>query len=348
MAGSSPELDGILQRLGSLDGDERLEALEQVKRYAGNRRVDQAVFEMRNDADRRVRAAARALLAESERKSSSGLAVQGAVQQEASEHLDELLKLAQSQVNTDRMTALKELRKIDHPKAVAAVEAMKRDPDRTVRMVAGAAVEDRVTRNSVSTGGHRIENGLLVNTSPVAMGSAPVKPMNVELISTIGLVYLAVGIPASLLCLWIWLGVQGILPHPCARGAMAAGCLRPGQFDASPPPGLMQGAVHAGLGDPLLLAVLIAVGLWVAVAGAGLAGRKPWGRHTALSAHAVLALSSLAMPDIPTKLGFGILNLFLCWLYTRPALVLALEPPKPADPDAPVQRDQVSHERKVW
>jgi hypothetical protein len=326
-------LASLIDQLTSLDPEDRLRSLMQLKRYAGTRQVDQAVHELRNDGDRRVRSLAREYLQEAEKRQAEALALPGAQNKGASELLQELLKLGDSDDPTQRVTAIKQLRMMDNPEAVAQVRKMRKDSNRVVRMIAESAVEDRETGSS-RTSGKRVVDGILVNEPDPGLEAAPKEGRDlwIEIVPMAGLGYLALGVPLGLVTLWLWADAQGLLgaaPKPdAAIGAMAERIL-----------GLTL--------DPFKLAVGFAICLWMGLCGAGLLQRRQWGRRAMMSLHSLLALLGLLHPAMFGKLFLGVVNVTIVYFLSRPGVNKAFEAEGAGAP--PVRStDYGNTERKTW
>lgn len=334
-------LDAILKRLAAMDAGERLEALGEARKYVGTRKADQAIYELRNDPDRRVRTLARELLVEGDKRTGESLSVIGKESAASTEQLDELIEGMKAEDPTDRVTALKVLRTINHPRAAAAVEKAKKDPNRVVRMLAEKAIEDRIEGEARAVLRTRIENGVMV---PIPVEERandawqkPGSKLGAEAVPMLGLLYLLVGAPAAAFSLWLWLGDQALIS--------------PAQ---SPDPSIrttIEQLIRTPL-DPFMLAITLAIMLWQTVGGGALLVKNEWGRRSLLAYHSVLAIGSVFLPGaFPKIIGAG-LNGFMAYVLTRPSVVRVFAPPEiPRDPDEP--DDSVSHEygnteRKVW
>lgn len=335
-------LESILQRLGAMDADERLEALGLVRRYVGTRKADQAIYELRNDPDRRVRMLARDLLAEGEKRTGESLSVVGKEDEASTAQLDELIQEMKAADPTDRVTALKVLRTINHPRAAAAVEAAKRDPNRVVRMLAEKAIEDRITGEQRLATRTKIENGVMVTmeVEPAKGDDAWAKRgngMGPEAVPMLGLLYVLIGVPAAALSLWLWLGDQALIspassPDPSIRTAI-------------------EGVIRMPL-DPFMLAITLALMLWQTVGGGALLVKNDWGRKTLLAYHSVLAVASVLLPGAFAKIIGAAANGFMAYVLSRPSVIRVFAPPvaprDPDDPDDSVSHDYGQTERKVW
>lgn len=337
MAGgnTAPDLHELIGLLDSLDARERMRGLEGLRKYVGHRKVDQAVYLLRNDPDREVRSVARDLLLEAERRTSESLSVVGGDEKAVETRIDELIAELSASDPTDRVTALKELRMHDHPRAFEAVKRMRKDSNRVVRMLAEKAVEDRATgENAVRTS---FRAGVMVATGPIgAVSAAPAGRNNAELVPMLGIFYLAIGLPLTLFAFWLWLGDQALL--------------EPGW---APDPSIqdtVEKALRTTL-DPLTLALVFSAGLWVTSGGAGLLGRKPWGRRSLLAFHSLMVAASLLAPSAFAKIILAASNIAMVFMLTRPAVVRIFD----GDPDGdegsgepPGQTDYGTTERKVW
>ncbi len=339
MTAPANSLESLIKQLDSLDARDRLEALEGLRRYVGHRKVDQAIFMLRNDSDRKVRELARLHLAEAEKRTAESLSVVGDTR-EKEEHLNDLLELFGSSDPTDRVTALKELRTIDHPKAREAVQKAKRDQNRVVRMVAEKAEEDAALDEEKKSKVSRFENGVMVS-SPVS-GARQAKQgfkervagsMAVEFVPFLGMIYLAVSVPPAALYLWMWLTEFGVLdPAMAVDPAVKSVTEKVLQLEV----------------DPLRLMILLTVSLWQAVAGLGVMFRREWGRKSALAWHAAMILFGLLLPSLWRKIIPAAVNMILFYYLTRKDVAetfVGYE--KPGGEGGPPS-DYGTMERKVW
>lgn len=334
-------LESLLPRLAALDAEERLEALGLVKKYVGTRKADQAIYELRNDPDRRVRTLARELLVEGEKRTGESLSIRGQETAASTEQLDELIQGMKASDPTDRVTALKVLRTINHPRAAAAVEAAKKDPNRVVRMLAEKAIEDRISGERAMATRTKIENGVMVtmDVEPEKNDAWQKKGngMGAEAVPMLGLLYLLVGAPAAGLSLWLWLGDQALIspasaPDPSIRTSI-------------------EQVIRMPL-DPFMLAITLALMIWQTIGGGALLVKNEWGRRSLLAYHSVLAIGCVLLPGaFPKIVGAG-LNGFMAYVLSRPSVVRVFAPPvAPRDPDDPgesVSHDYGETERKVW
>lgn len=334
-------LEAILRRLAAMDANERYEALGEARKYVGTRKADQAIYELRNDPDRRVRTLARELLAEGDKRTGESLSVVGKESEASTAKLDELIEEMKGQDPTDRVTALKVLRTINHPRAAAAVEAAKRDPHRVVRMLAEKAIEDRIEGEARAVLRTRIENGVMVPIPVEEQANdawkKPGSKMGAEAVPMLGLLYLLVGGPGAAFSLWLWLADQGLLsatasPDPSVRTSIEQ---------------LVRGKL-----DPFMLAISFTLMLWQTVGGGALLLKKEWGRRSLLAYHSVVAIGCVFLPGAFSKIIGAGFHGFMAYVLSRPSVVRAFAPPEvPRDPDnedGSTSHDYVQTERKVW
>lgn len=343
MAQAAPSLDDLLRRLDSLDAQDRLDALDALKRYSTHRKVMQAVFELRNDPDRRVRSVAREILEDADKRTSESLSLPGAEKQERDFYIAELLQALKAQDPTDRVTALKELRMIDDPRAVAAVESCKKDSNRVVRMLAEEAIQTRKVkeaRPAVST----FEGNVMVS-SPVSerpkmdWRERRASRLGPELVPWIGLAYLATGLPFAAVSLYLWADKQGAFDPK-----------QLGLFDASLAPTQTAYGLVQTFGiplDPLALVLAFAVAAFQTAGGFGLMLRRDAGRKMILLFHAAIFLFGMLLPGVFTKLAPGFASVIIVYYLTRPQIVATFKgAPKP--PENPKAANYGDMERKVW
>lgn len=344
MAQAAPSLEDYLRRLDSMDADDRLAALEQLRRYASHRKVTQAVFLLRNDPDRRVRMAARELLEEADRRTSESLSVPGHESQERDLYINELLAGLKAQDPTDRVTALKELRVLDDPRAIEAVERMKTDANRVVRMLAEEASvsrKEKASRPATST-----FQGNVMISSPVSekpkmdWREKRASRLGPELVPWIGLAYLVTGLPFALTCLYLWLGRQGAFDPK-----------QLGLFDPTWQPSPFQyDFVKLRLGipiDPLSLALAFAIGGFQTLGGFGLLLRYDAGRKMILLFHAAFFLFGMLLPGLLSKFLPGATSVIIVYYLTRPQIIATFKgAPKPEENAKPANYGDM--ERKVW
>lgn len=344
MAQAAPSLEDFLQRLDSLDANDRLEAIENLRRYAAHRKVTQALFELRNDPDRRVRMAARELLEEADRRTSESLSIPGQESQERDQYINELLLGLKAKDPTDRVTALKGLRILDDPRAIDAVERMKKDANRVVRMLAEEASvsrKEKAARPATST----FEGNVMVS-SPV---SEKVKQdwrekrasrLGPELVPWIGLAYVVTGLPFAAICLYLWLGRQGVF-DPRQLGLLDA---------AWAPSAYQYDIMRARLGipvDPLSLAVAFAIAAFQTLGGLGLMFRRETGRKAILLFHAAFFLFGMLLPGLLSKFLPGATSVIIVYYLTRSQIVATFKgAAKPVENAKPSNYGDM--ERKVW
>ncbi|HVO30975.1 MAG TPA: hypothetical protein VMV18_09570, partial [bacterium] len=216
---TNPAIEALLKQALSIDAGERLDAVEQLRKYAGIRKVNQVAYELRNDADRRVREAARSILEDSDRRTSGSLALPGQVENERDVRIEELLAELFGTTPFERVTALKQLEFfLPHPKIEAALEKLRRDPDRTIRLLVIQLLEERavLARDGEKPKVNQIEDGVLV-ASPYSKRvkkdwrEAQAGRMGPEMVPFLGFLYLAVGVPTSALSLWMWVSEQNYI-----------------------------------------------------------------------------------------------------------------------------------------
>jgi hypothetical protein len=344
MAKAAPSLEDHLERLESMDPDDRLAAIEELRRYAAHRKVTQAVFELRNDPDRRVRMAARELLEEADRRTSESLSVLGSESQERDLYINELLAALKAKDPTDRVTALKELRVLDDPRAIEAIEKLKTDSNRVVRMLAEEAStsrKDKIARPATS----QFEGNVMVS-SPVSerpkmdWREKKASRLGPELVPWIGLAYLATGLPFALLCLYLWMGRQGVF-DPKQLGLLDA---------AWAPSALQYDFVKLRLGipvDPLALALAFAIGGFQTLGGFGLLLRRDAGRKLILLFHAAFFLFGMLLPGLLSKFLPGAASVIIVYYLTRPQIVATFKGAAKLEQNAkPASYGDM--ERKVW
>ena len=344
MAQAAPSLEQLIAQLDSLDATDRFEAIESLKRYAGHRKVTQAVFLLRNDPDRRVRESARALLEEADRRTSESLSVPGHDAQEREEYLKDLLEGLKAQDPTDRVTALKELRMLDDPRAVGAIERMRKDGNRVVRMLAEEAYESRKAKAVPRPTTSEWDGNVMVS-SPVSekprmnwkeRGAGRLGP---GLVPWLGLLYVAIGLPFTCVCLWLWLGRRGVFASP-SLASFAAYAPLPAHYDLI--------RLRLGVpGDPVSLALAFVVGAVQTVGGLGLVFRLEGGRKTILLYHAVLFLFGMLLPGIASKVLPGVVSAVIVYYLTRPGIVDTFRG-APGRAAAPTSAQYGEMERKVW
>jgi hypothetical protein len=254
--------------------------------------------------------------------------------------LSDLLALFASPDPTDRVTALKELRMIDHPKARDVVQKAKRDPNRVVRMVAEKAEEDAALEEERKSKVTRFENGIMVS-SPSSDVKEPPKSwkekaagaMATELVPFVGIFYLIVSVPAVGLYLWMWLSEFGML-EPAMQ-------VDPSVREVS------EKILQLEL-DPFRVMVLLSVAAWQALAGVGVLFRREWGRKTALAWHAAMILFGLLLPSLWRKMIPGIVNMILFYYLTRKDVAETfVGHEKPGGSGGPPS-DYGTIERKTW
>lgn len=310
---SNPAIDALLKQALSIDAAERLEAVEQLRKYAGIRKVNQVAYELRNDADRRVREAARTILEEADRRTSGSLALPGQVENERDVRIDELLAELNGTTPFERVSALKQLEFfLPHPRIEAALEKLRKDPDRTIRLLVIQLLEERAARarDGEKPKVNQIEDGVLV-ASPYskkhkkAWRESQADRMGPEMVPFVGFLYLAVGVPSSALSLWMWVSAQNYIDPALA-----------------PSPALER-SLEAVLGvdaDPLTLALMFGSSMLMTLGGVGLMLRREWGRRSILLYHAILALFGFAVPGLfPKFFGVGIAVVVIYFL-TRPEI----------------------------
>ena len=332
MAESAPSLDELLARLDSLDSDVRLEALEALRRYATTRKVSQAIFALRNDADRRVRALARDLLAEIDQRTSASLAVAGAEEQERELRIQEMLKQLQAKEPTDRVTAMKELRQVDDPRVIAAIDKLRKDTNRVVRMLAEEVIANRAA-SAVSRPTRSTFEGNVMVSSPVSAvqqqewRERAAGRMGASMVPLLGLLYIVTGLPFAVAALWLWLGKQGVLDAPALASVPKP---TPEHFEL----------IRQRLGMPvdvLSLAITFAVAGFQTFGGIGLLFRVETGRKAILVFHAALFVFGLLLPGVGAKIVTGTVAVIIVYYLTRPQIIETFRGAKKseaAEPDA--------------
>lgn len=344
MAQAAPSLEDYLKLLDSMDAQDRLEGIEALRRYASHRKVTQAVFDLRNDPDRRVRTAARELLEEADRRTSESLSLPGAQAEERDLYLNELLAALNAADPTDRVTALKELRQLEDPRAIEAVERCKKDGNRVVRMLAEEASKTRkeaVVRPKTSS----FEGNVMVS-SPVSEKQKKdwreerASRLGPELVPWIGLAYLATGLPFAAICLYLWLGRQGAF-DPAGLSLFDA------RFAPSP---TQYELLKSRLGipnDALTLSVTFAVATFQTIGGLGLMLRLDGGRKAILLFHAAFFLFGMLLPGTLMKFLPGAASVIIVYYLTRPQIVATFKGGK--KPEVPPEKANYGDmERKVW
>lgn len=339
-ASASPALDALLEQLGSLDASDRLEAINQVRKYAAHRKVKQAVFELRNDPDRRIRDIAREILDEAERRTSESLSVAGSVDAEANELLEELLKDLTHPQPFERVKALKQLRLMPpNARIDKAVLGLKRDPDRTVRLMVEQMLEEKAkaVREGERPAVNDFQDGVLVaspySKKAVKSGKeAAADRLGPEMVPYVGFGYLVLGLPLAAASLWMWLFVQGYL--------------RP---DQAPDPAMQRGIAEVlGVnGDPLMLALLLTMSALQAISGLGMMFRQEWARKGILLFHALLAFGGLFLPSVWLKLAPGMVAGVVLYFLTRHEIVKSFKGHDAGKPKGP-PANYGSMDRKTW
>lgn len=336
----SAQLDTLLKQAGSLDADERFEAIDQLKRYAGHRKVSQAAWELRNDPDRRVRTIAREILEEADRRTSGALAVQGQVEDEREQRIDELLADLSHAQPFERVTALKALQFfLPHPKIDAALERLRKDPDRTVRLLIAQMLDERKERerDGEKPQVNEIVGGVLVSSPYTkkrkkAWKEATADRLAPEMIPWIGFLYLLLGLPGAVTALWLWASVQGYID--------------PGLS----PDATLHHTIEAILGmtlDPLSLALSFAGFSLMVVGGVGLMVRQEWGRRAILLYHAILGLFGFLIPGLAFKFIPVLISGFVIFFLTRREIVTAFKGHDAgAAPAPPAKYGDI--DRKTW
>lgn len=345
MAKAAPSLEDYLELLDSMDSKDRLEGIAALRRYASHRKVTQAVFELRNDPDRAVRQAARELLEEADRRTSESLSLPGAEAKERDLYLNELLQTLKAADPTDRVTALKELRQLDDPRAIEAVEKCKKDSNRVIRMLAEEASKARaeaIVRPKTSTWEGNVMTSSPVSEKPKKKDWREEKASRLgpELVPWIGLAYLAVGLPFAAICLYLWLGRQGAF-DPTKLGL----------FDARFAPSASQyDLLTSRLGvpnDALTLSVTFAIASFQTIGGLGMMLRYDGGRKAILLFHALLFLFGMLLPGTLMKFLPGIFSVIIVYYLTRPQIIATFKGGKKTDVP-PDKADYGDMERKVW
>lgn len=337
MAQSVSNLDEMLGRLDSLDAETRLEALQEIRRYATTRKVNQAIFGLRNDPDRRVRALAREVLAEIDQRTSESLAVAGHEEQERDLWLQEMLALLQGEEPTDRVTAIKELRQIDDPRVIDAIDKLRKDPNRVVRMLAEEVFAMRKAGGPPRPARTTFEGNVMVS-SPVTEGpERAASRAGGGLVPWLGALYVLTGVPFTLIALWLWLGKQGALDLPALAAVPRP---TPEHFD------LLRDRLGVSV-DALSLSLTFAIAGFQTFGGIGLLLRRETGRKAILIFHAASFLLGLLLPGIAAKLITGSTAVFIVYYLTRPHIVetfRGVEKVAPAEPGAKYG----DMERKTW
>lgn len=353
---AAPSLEDLLAKLDSLDADVRLEALEKIARYAGHRKVNQAVFDLRNDPDRRVRGMARDILEEADRRTSEALSVMGSEKEETSLFLEDLLKGMKAADPTDRVTALKELRTLDDPRAEAAVDAARKDSNRVVRMLAEEAFQARKNKIERPTRS-RFEGNVMVSSPAserpkqewqerAAGGLGP------EMVVWLGLLYVVLGLPLAGLAMYLWTDIVGFYDPK------EMGLLDPSW---APVPAVKSFAITVGfpatarvLGgknvvelNVFYLAVGFGIGLIQALGGIGLMLRRETGRRAILMFHALLFLFGMLVPGTAAKIVPGLIAAIVVYYLTRPNIVATFHG-APQPPTEPEPAEYGEMERKTW
>lgn len=342
MAQPASNLEDLLARLDSLDADTRLEALEGIRRYATTRKVSQAVFALRNDPDRRVRGLAREVLAEIDQRTSESLAVPGQEAQERDAWIQEMLVMLKAPEPTDRVTAIKELRQVDDPRVVEAIDKLKRDPNRVVRMLAEEVIAKRKEAAGPRPTRSSFEGNVMVS-SPVSEGqqeerAAAAGKAGIWFVPWLGALYVLTGLPFAVAALWLWLGKQGFLaahptlaslPHPT-----------PEHFE------LIRQRTGVTV-DALTLAMSFAVSGFQTFGGIGLIFRRETGRKAILIFHASFFLLGMLLPGVGAKIVTGIVAVIIVYYLTRPQIVETFRGAKKVEQE-PEEAKYGDMERKTW
>ncbi len=337
---SSPGLDALLAQLESIDPEERLEAIQQVRRYAGNRKVTQAVYELRNDGDRRVRTIAREIMEDGERRTSESLSIPGAADREQEERVEELLADLRHAQAFERVGALKQLRLMPpNPKIEAAILNLRKDPDRTVRLMIEQMLDEQAKTKveGVRPEVNDFQDGVLVASpyskkSQKAWKESTADRFGPELIPYVGFFYFALGLPLLLASSWLWSATQGVLkpeqmPDPSIRGGLEE---------------LL--GIHA---DPLNLAIILLLTGLQTIGGLGTMFRREWGRKMVLLFHTLMALAGLFLPSVWWKIFFGTFMTIVLYFLTRREIVKAFKGNDEERPPGPPPK-YGEIERKVW
>ena len=353
---AAPSLEDLLEKLDSLDSDVRFEALEKVARYAGHRKVNQAVFLLRNDPDRRVRTLARDILEEADRRTSEALSVVGGQKEEEALYLDELLKGMKAVDPTDRVTALKELRILEDPRAIAAVEAARKDGNRIVRMLAEEAFQTR-KKNEKRPTKSRFEGNVMVSSPAserpklewrerAAGGLGP------EMVIWLGLLYVVLGLPIAGLTLYLWADVIGAFdPKGLAlldRAWAPAAGVKSFALGLGLPATerLINGARTTDL-NVFFLSVAFGLGAIQSIGGIALMLRRETGRRAVLLYHAILFIFGMLLPGAAMKLVPGFIGAIVVYYLTRPNIIATFRGAPQVDAEAkPAAYGEM--ERKSW
>ena len=314
------KLDVLLDALRSGDPEARVDALEGLREFPGNRNAYPAVKAAMGDEDRDVRILAGIVLNEYDVAWDSALALApdkgGGMQQgDAMDPIPPLLKMLKDPMPDERMKAMVQMKMYADPRVLKALRSVEQhDPHRTVRQTAAmflrqrkAEVEDERTTHFE---GHVmvIEGQKARRTAEGATMSAFVDSLGAPWITALGLLLFILGVPGLIFAAGV------LVLGPEGWSEMYLNSLGGGSTQDA------VAAMTQRLNDrftDLQYSAILGHGAYLVLGGIGLCLRQEWGRKMVLFYIAVAFMAGYLVAGAKGSIGLGIITAPMVYFLSR-------------------------------
>lgn len=349
--GQPSKIDVIIEKLGSGNAETRLDALDALREFAGNRQAYQAIRGLLRDPDRDVRVYAQQVLAEYDRAWESSLALVPGSEQEkaaAGDPIPDLLKKLKLPEEDERLAALQKLLQYSDPRVEQALRDVHlKDPSRTMRQFAEAQINKRKEERRTGERTTRFEGHVMVVEDGGGRVQREGKVVS-GVVDSLG--------PGFVTTLGIVLLIPGLITLAMFGAAFALGLEKVGEIYAAAVEGLdltmlpAAGAFYQWLAHDLTelhRALGLVHGAWLTIGSAAFLFRLNWGRWMVMVYLVLAVVLGFLIGQIWGGIGALVVCVPLAVFLSRRGIVAQFRGHKDLAPDfspAPIQDE----DRQVW